>query len=72
MPAINAFHARDLVAATILLLVLLALSACATRPEPVDDGLAQTDQILLQSLPSRTISYEESVRPVLQRRCVCW
>jgi len=70
MPLINTYQAKGLVIATVLMLVLLVLSACATRPEPVDVGLAQTDQILLQSLPSRTISYEESVRPVLQRRCV--
>jgi len=63
-------HTNGLFVLAVLLVAIVALSACATRPEPVDIGLAQTDQILLQSLPSRTLSYEETVRPVLQRRCV--
>jgi hypothetical protein len=66
----NALHIGKLMVAGLVLLVLMALSACATKPDPVDVGLAETDQFLLQSLPSQTLSYAESVRPVLQRRCV--
>ena len=66
----NASHGGRSVIALLIVLGLFVISACTTTPRPVDPGLAVTDQILLQDLPSETISYQERVRPVLQRRCV--
>ena len=66
----NASQGGRSVIALLIVLGLFVISACTTTPRPVDPGLAVTDQILLQDLPSETISYQERVRPVLQRRCV--
>jgi hypothetical protein len=59
-------------AAVYLLLVftMLALSSCAVKEEPVTVGQATIDLDLLQTLPKEKISYEDSVKPVIQRRCV--
>jgi len=54
----NASHGGRSVIALLIVLGLFVISACTTTPRPVDPGLAVTDQILLQDLPSETISYQ--------------
>lgn len=56
----------------ILLLVIttFAISSCATKKESITAQQATIDLALLETLPQETISYENSVKPVLQNRCV--
>lgn len=49
---------------------VLAMSSCATKKDPLTAGQATIDLDLLQTLPKENISYEKSVKPVLQQRCV--
>ena len=51
-------------------LLLLLLSACSSQSgTPLSDPV-QVDYNLLLSLPVQPISYEQKVKPVLERRCV--
>ena len=47
----------------------LLLSACTSKPS-VTEGQATVDYDLLLTLPKEDISYNKSVKPVLEKRCV--
>jgi hypothetical protein len=51
-------------------IAVLAISSCATKEVPVTREQATIDLDLLQVLPRENISYEDEVRPILERRCV--
>lgn len=52
------------------IILVLAISSCATKKAPVTRGQATIDLDLIQTLPKEKIAYEDSVRPILQNRCV--
>ena len=54
----------------LFIFTVLAISSCATKKEPITAQQATIDLDLLQTLPEEKISYEKSVKPVMQRRCV--
>jgi hypothetical protein len=54
----------------LFIFTVLAISSCATKKEPFTAQQATIDLDLLQTLPEEKISYENSVKPVMQRRCV--
>ncbi len=70
MPAIDLTNNRFAPVFLLLIFAMLALSSCAVKEEPITAGQATIDLALLQTLPEEQISYEDSVRPVLQNRCV--
>jgi len=53
-----------------LVATLLAVTACAIKQPDRGSQLEQIDLSLLHTLPTENISYEDEVRPVLERRCV--
>jgi hypothetical protein len=53
-----------------LLLCLFLLSSCASKQPSITAQQATVDLDLLERLPSEDISYNNEVRPVLERRCV--
>jgi hypothetical protein len=54
----------------LVLILVLAVPSCATREEPYIEEKAAMDLDLLQRFTSEPISFDESVRPILQNRCV--
>ena len=67
------FQKKNLHSINLLLLFIisvLAISSCATKKESITAQQATIDLALLQTLPKEAISYEDSVKPVLQNRCV--
>jgi len=54
----------------IILITLLAITACATKKPSITEGQATIEYDLLYTMPKETISYDEEVRPVLENRCV--
>jgi len=48
----------------------LFLGACSSRQEAPKNGPAEVDGDLLLTLPERPISYRDSVKPVLENRCI--
>jgi hypothetical protein len=57
-------------AAVFVLATLLTVTACSGKKESITDQQATVDLSLLQTLPDGPISYNDEVRPVLERRCV--
>ena len=53
--------------AFVVLTLVLALAACATKPS-VTEGQADVDYDLLLTLPGEPLSYEQTIRPILERR----
>ena len=49
---------------------LLFVSSCAMEKKGMTEDPAEIDLELIQTLPEENISYNDSVRPILQRRCV--
>ena len=57
--------------ALILLFVsFLLLGACSSQPTAPEEDTPELDYDLLLTLPDQPISYHESVKPVLENRCV--
>jgi len=54
----------------LLVISMIALSSCAGKKEPITAQQATIDLALLQTLPKEPISYENSVKPILNNRCV--
>ena len=63
-------RARSFSHLLLLLVISLLISSCATDKKEVVKEQDRIDFELLQSLPQQQLSYEDEVRPVLQRRCV--
>ena len=57
-------------AAAFFLATLLTVTACSGKKESITAQQATVDLSLLQTLPEQPISYNDEVRPVLERRCV--
>jgi hypothetical protein len=70
MTIINGRRPRNLASILLLTAIFLLISSCAVKKESVIAEEASLDLSLLQSLPKEEVSYENEVRPVLQRRCV--
>ncbi|MCP4410737.1 MAG: 9-hexadecenoic acid cis-trans isomerase, partial [Gammaproteobacteria bacterium] len=54
----------------LIVITLLTVSACTTKKQSITAQQATVDLSLLETLPEENISYEDKVRPVLERRCV--
>ncbi|MCP4410109.1 MAG: fatty acid cis/trans isomerase [Gammaproteobacteria bacterium] len=54
----------------LIVITLLTVSACTTKKQSITAQQATVDLSLLQTLPEGNISYEDKVRPVLEKRCV--
>ena len=54
----------------VLIVALFLLSSCGGKQDSITTQQATIDLALLETLPGDDISYNDSVRPVLQRRCV--
>jgi hypothetical protein len=54
----------------VLLISLFLLSSCGGKQPELGEKPVGLDLALLETLPSDDISYNDTVRPVLQRRCV--
>ncbi len=54
----------------VLIVSLFLLSSCGGKKESITVQQATIDLALLETLPGDDISYNDSVRPILQRRCV--
>lgn len=61
---------RSITSLVFFLLISLLISSCATDKKQVIEEQQKLDNELLSSLPEQRLSYEDEVRPVLQRRCV--
>ena len=70
MPVISYLRTRYFPYLILFLLTLFTISACATKKESITAQQATVDLSLLQTLPKENISYDDEVRPVLERRCV--
>ncbi|MCK5360658.1 MAG: fatty acid cis/trans isomerase, partial [Gammaproteobacteria bacterium] len=70
MPVIFLRNYRFNTAFLLIVIVALALSSCATKKESITVQQATIDLALLQTLPKEPISYEDSVKPILNNRCV--
>ncbi len=53
-----------------LFFVALLVSACSSSEPSITAEQASIEYDLLYSLPKETISYEQAVRPVLEKRCI--
>ncbi|MCP3866649.1 MAG: fatty acid cis/trans isomerase [Gammaproteobacteria bacterium] len=53
-----------------LIAFVALLTACGTPEKSVTQDQARVDHRLLFSMPEKLISYDEQVRPILDRRCV--
>ena len=51
-------------------ILVTLLAACASSERSITADQATVEYDLLYSLPERAISYDEEVRPILERRCV--
>jgi hypothetical protein len=54
----------------LLVISMIALSSCAGKKESITVQQSTIDLALLQTLPEEKISYENSVKPILNNRCV--
>jgi hypothetical protein len=67
-------HSRSpaqLCATLLVMLVMLVSSACSLQKKPpVTRDQATVDYNLLLTLPAEPLSFKQSVRPVLENRCV--
>jgi len=70
MSAIQLKNYQFIPAFLLLVLATLALSSCAGKKESITVQQATIDLALLQTLPKEPISYENSVKPILNNRCV--
>jgi len=70
MPALTHLRTRYIPYLAFFIITLLTVSACATKKESITVQQATVDLSLLQTLPKEDISYDDKVRPVLERRCV--
>jgi len=50
--------------------LLMLLSSCSISEKSISEGQATIEYDLVYSMPKEIISYEQSVRPVLENRCV--
>lgn len=70
MPLANQRQTRYITILILFVISLLIVSACATKKESSTVKQAKVDLSLLQTLPEENISFEDEVRPILERRCV--
>ena len=70
MPATQLKNYRFFHVSLLFLIAMLALSSCATKKESITVQQSTIDLALLQTLPKEKISYEDSVKPILNNRCV--
>jgi len=70
MTFVNPLRIRDISSLVFFLLISLLISSCATDKKQITEEQQKLDLELLSSLPEQQLSYENEVRPVLQRRCV--
>ena len=70
MRAIQLNNLQSIPLILLLVITTFAISSCATKKESITAQQATIDLALLETLPEETISYEDSVKPVLQNRCV--
>jgi uncharacterized membrane protein len=70
MPVLIHLRTRYFPYLILFIITLLTVSACATKKESITVQQATVDLSLLQTLPEENISYDDKVRPVLERRCV--
>ncbi|MFV9616212.1 MAG: fatty acid cis/trans isomerase, partial [Gammaproteobacteria bacterium] len=61
---------RQITLLTGITLLILLLSACSSSKKTVTADQATVEYDLVYSMPKETISYDESVRPILENRCV--
>lgn len=70
MTKFSAPAARILYLLPLLAMLSLLIGSCATQEKSLTQDQARIDLALVQTLPQSPISYDEEVRPVIERRCV--
>lgn len=70
MAFFNPHRSKNISTLVFIFAISLLVSSCATDKKKITEEQQRIDLELLQSLPQQQLSYENEVRPVLQRRCV--
>ncbi len=70
MLTLESITSRSVSALTGIALLVIILSACSSKEQSITAGQAVVEYDLLYTLPEEVISYNDEVRPVLERRCV--
>jgi uncharacterized membrane protein len=70
MPYLKKLRSAHFLYLIVFTTTLLFVSSCAIEKKGMTEDQAEIDLELIQTLPKENISYNDSVRPILQRRCV--
>lgn len=70
MPVNQLKNHRFIPVLLLLMISMIALSSCSGKKESITVQQSTIDLALLQTLPEEKISYENSVKPILDNRCV--